>query len=400
MRTKEDLFDLLKRNCEERMEDLFPKGIPRDIQSRYEREFERFRKTDAPEELYIYRVLSNLADSMQVPLIVHGTARNSLLTYLLGDGLVNPMKPYYYCKSCGHYERIPDYTYGVDAGPRFCLECGGLMHGEGFSLDERFVWGIDDTPKRIHFEYLSIIGFTEMARKNLCMAFNKRQVIPITDFNSKSGRTVLRGIGILPEERNNEINYDLTILDKGRIALLLSHEDVENMGITLVITSDSSQAQALYERIPRARSRYDMLGAPLPPSISKWKRIDWDGFLTEEELAVTSLLEPRSYEELVMNIVFAKRAMNRTLNSHRGYLIPSRDHLFRELLKYENDEDRAYEIAEYVGNGYAFNTERRQEWKQLCTTILMPLDLKKTCERFDSLGPEANILDQLLHVMI
>ena len=122
MRTKEELFGILKRDCEERMDNLFPKGIPEDIRARYEREFERFRLTQAPEDLYVYHTaLIHCPKGRPVPFIVPGTAHNSLLTFLVWDGLVNPLKPYYYCKQCGHYERIPDlpmvWTVVHDSAP-------------------------------------------------------------------------------------------------------------------------------------------------------------------------------------------------------------------------------------------------------------------------------------------
>ena len=347
MRTKEELFGILKRDCEERMEDLFPKGIPQDIQSRYEREFDRFRKTDAPEELYIYRVLSDLADSMQAPLIVQGTARNSLLTYLVGDGLVNPMRPYYYCKGCGHYERIPDHIYGVDAVSRFCLECGELMHGEGFSLDERFVWGIDDTPKRIHFEYGSISGFSEEAKRLFSeIGFN---------FNTN-----------------------------------------ENTHILLV---ESPFAQSLYDRYQSTGIRRNMrIHIPLP-SISKWKKVYPKGFLSKDERELIRLMDPRCYEDLVIDLALSRNLMRATVNGYVGHLTSSCDDLFRELVHWGNSVNRAYEIAEFVSKGHAANPKRRQEWESLCTCSLLPLDLKEVCERCDNLWPEANILDKVLQLM-
>ena len=157
----------LKKACEEKLFAEYSSGIPDAIAERHKSEFEKMILLNSLEELYVYHLLSKEASHLNIPIILCGTARCSLLVYLLGDSMINPMKAYYYCDRCGHFAFIEGGHFGIDAKEKFCPECGQKLRSEGFSLGEEFVWGTEDEPKKICFEYSVPQQFKPIAMQRL-----------------------------------------------------------------------------------------------------------------------------------------------------------------------------------------------------------------------------------------
>lgn len=130
----------IENHFEKRLNELFPAGVPEDVMSRYKAELACMCNTESEAAVYDYMKLAEAVKSIGHKLIIRQVANNSLIIFLAGNDLVNPLAAYYYCKKCGRYERIASTCYGIEAPKKSCPKCGTDMTGEGFSLEPKFVW--------------------------------------------------------------------------------------------------------------------------------------------------------------------------------------------------------------------------------------------------------------------
>ncbi len=234
-----DYSGLVASICEKRLEELFPAGIPLDVSERFSRELRCMNETGHAKTLYEYYVFADAAEEALIPLMVRGLANDSILTYLLGNNMVNPLEAYYYCPSCGYYERIPDYWYGIDATVKKCPKCGQGIQGQGFSLNWRILWGTRGT-RGIHFEYIAPPSFLPYARNCVEALYPDNVVVELADdeFRIVYGTdedVIKRGFAVLPTGKNEEDYLDKKyIFPDGSSAYILDIE-AENEGVIRII---------------------------------------------------------------------------------------------------------------------------------------------------------------------
>lgn len=157
---KGELEKRIRLVCFERLSDYFPAGIPDEILRRFTNEYENMLDTKCVEEVVAYALLSEKSKREGDSLKVQGTSGCSILTCIVADTGVDPNDAYYYCEKCGHYERICDAVYGIDAGNKKCPECHELMRKSGYSLPYNIAWGNNKKP--LHYYYEPLIKFETM----------------------------------------------------------------------------------------------------------------------------------------------------------------------------------------------------------------------------------------------
>ena len=100
--------------CQKKLSLLYPHGIPKSINDRYDKEISFLSKSDYIDDFEIFRLLSEEAKKSSTPLHMRGTVMGSFIFYLLGVNCFNPLPAHYYCIDCGYYEDIKTHPFSID----------------------------------------------------------------------------------------------------------------------------------------------------------------------------------------------------------------------------------------------------------------------------------------------
>lgn len=147
------ILNELQKVCEERLIILFPKGIPDEIQERYEKEIQYLEKSEYFVE---FEKVFNESQINKGMICSKGTISGSILYFLMTEQGYNPLDTFYYCEECGYYEQVNEYRNCIDAPNICCPKCGKMLNAQGFSCQMESVWGFDGK-KAIGFEKEDII---------------------------------------------------------------------------------------------------------------------------------------------------------------------------------------------------------------------------------------------------
>lgn len=154
--------------CEKRLAMLFTKGIPGDIEERYKREMEYLKESEYVDEFEKVFKESQINKGM---ICSKGTISGSFLYFLMTEKGYNPLKPYYYCETCGYYESIEQYQNCVDTPNKCCPECRNIIKAAGYNVSIESVWGLDGK-KAIGFEKEDVLHpVVEKRLKQLLVEF-------------------------------------------------------------------------------------------------------------------------------------------------------------------------------------------------------------------------------------
>ena len=171
MKSREIVLLEIKRVCQEKVAELFQKGIPDEVQTRYEKEIQYLEKSKYFDEFEKVYIESQINKGMMCS---KGTISGSFLYFLMTEKGYNPLKPYYYCKMCGYYEPVEKYQNCIDASDKCCPECGNKIKASGYNVAIESVWGLDGK-KAIGFEREDIIHpVVEKRLKQLVAEFKPR----------------------------------------------------------------------------------------------------------------------------------------------------------------------------------------------------------------------------------
>ncbi len=129
--------------CEERLERLYPQGIPAEALRRYRKELLWMKQYHCEETFQFMSVLHELAESHGSVISLRGGIGGSFLLYLLCEGRCNPLPAHYYCPKCGHYEAPDEYRYAPDMPQKNCPVCGAALRADGFSIPAYAAFGVD-----------------------------------------------------------------------------------------------------------------------------------------------------------------------------------------------------------------------------------------------------------------
>lgn len=149
----EDTLNAIKYICQKRLEEHFSKGIPYEIQMRYDKEIQYLEQSEYFDEFEKVFMESKVNKSM---ICSKGTISGSIIYFLVTEHGYNPLPPYYYCAECGYYEPIHKWGNCVDAPDDTCPKCGETIRAEGYNVSIESVWGLNGK-KAIGFEKEDII---------------------------------------------------------------------------------------------------------------------------------------------------------------------------------------------------------------------------------------------------
>ncbi len=127
--------EYLKRRTEEGLLKLFGENTPDFARKRLEDELEFIKAHYYGKYFYgLDRINRAVRETPGAPHFrIVGAGCEFFVTYLLGITPVNPLKPYYRCKTCGKVTEAGVDGYAEDLPDRKC-ECGGETVKEGFDI--------------------------------------------------------------------------------------------------------------------------------------------------------------------------------------------------------------------------------------------------------------------------
>ena len=175
--TIKNAFQNIKNACQSRLEEIYPIGIPEDINSRYAKELSFLEPSDYIDDFEIFRRLSEETKKSSTIISVRGTLAGSILYYLLGNNSFNPLPPHYYCTKCGHYEIVDTHLFGIDLPQKKCPHCNNNIFADGYNLPIESVWG-NTGKKIISFDYNVNYEFLPFARRVLQSVYPDNEIVP------------------------------------------------------------------------------------------------------------------------------------------------------------------------------------------------------------------------------
>ena len=169
----------IKNTCQNKLNELYPKGIPNDINARYAKELSFLENSKLIDDFEIFRRLSNEAQKCSTLIGTRSTTTGSFIYFLLGKNCFNPLPVYYYCKECGYYETINTHLFGIDLPPKSCPNCKNQIWADGFNLSIESVWGINgEREKFISFDYNVTNEFLPFAYRVLSSLYPNNTIVP------------------------------------------------------------------------------------------------------------------------------------------------------------------------------------------------------------------------------
>lgn len=175
--TIKNAFQNIKNACQSRLEEIYPIGIPEDINSRYAKELSFLERSDYIDDFEIFRRLSEETKKSSNIINMRGTLAGSILYYLLGNNSFNPLPPHYYCAKCGHYETVDTHLFGIDLPQKKCPHCNNDIFADGYNLSIESVWG-NTGKKIISFDYAVNSELLPFARRVLQSTYQDNAVVP------------------------------------------------------------------------------------------------------------------------------------------------------------------------------------------------------------------------------
>ena len=408
---------ILIEKSDERLKEIYPHGIPQDVTDRFNRELVAAIYSDSIDDLFIHYLIEDEAYKLNMPVFIRGCARNSLLTYLLGHSIINPMKSHYYCSKCGHFEYIENHYYAIDSADKRCPNCNANMDKMGFSFDERFVFGNKKKPKKFYVEYSIVNDFIPFAINRIKDAFDDvnvdiGDVVRVAYDMEGEGYDLGVGLVILsPGKCLDDYPDRIVKIKNGELAYNASNmHEAKEQGLQTLILLPSSINNNIYKWQNKTRKYYSqviydalesfdwnkMIESPLPDIYD-----DEDDLndVCERVEKILRAFKPSSYYEMVEAI----SASHNTWKDYNNLSYPdgisespfySRDALMHILVECGNDEEKAYRIAEFVRRGGV--DSRPDEWYELVASNNMTKDICDACEEYKYLWTQSHSLDLLI----
>lgn len=169
-------YENIVNACEKRLKELYPLGVPEEIEARYKTELGWLEKSEFMDDFEIFRLLSEEGKKTSQYMAFRGMASSSFIIYLLGNNRLNPLKAHYYCRKCGHLEVVNTHLFGIDLPKISCPICNEELVGDGFNLPLESVWGTDGK-KHIDFDYNISSEFLPFAKRVIQKIYPENEVV-------------------------------------------------------------------------------------------------------------------------------------------------------------------------------------------------------------------------------
>lgn len=190
-------FANVKRCSNERIEELFPKGVPEFAQEIYEEELEFISRSGYANEFDFVRRFSNESRKINEVCDFYGKLNRSFVFHLLRRTPISPLPLHYYCTNCGCYELIDDFDEFAENPKKKCPDCGTAYRADGMNFDVHSCWG-EDGKNRIDFTAYVSEDFVPVIKNYLQKLYPDQEILEIAD-NELEG---CAGFAVLPKDKS------------------------------------------------------------------------------------------------------------------------------------------------------------------------------------------------------
>lgn len=413
-------FENIQTTCQNRLEHLYPKGIPEDIYSRYQKELSFLEQSSYIDDFELYRRLSDETKKNSTIISARGTLSGSILYYLLGNNSFNPLPPYYYCTACGYYEAIDTDLFGIDLPPKKCPHCGAEILADGFNLPIESVWGITGK-KSIAFDYNVNSEFLPFAKRVLQIAYPHNTIVPwgMFQMDPSSGTPYpderiigvgLAGYGILPTEHTLQDYPDLiSYLENGDACITGGSWELKEHMLKPIRLFTLEYLDKLIQ-LQRATGVYanDL-------NIKELREITWSNIYNTAIPNSTARMlfhefRPKTYKDMVaydssshnsfiyknaehIGIDFVEYKKMISTPEFQKYPCHTREDFFDHMVKMGVDRTLAFDASERIRKGHALS---QGNFRQQFLDLPIPDEIKKIAQNYRYIFPRAHGIAYIL----
>lgn len=406
-------FANIQTCCEQKLQSLYPHGIPEPVQKRYRTELQYLKQSPWADDFEIFRRMSLEAQKSAGYFTLRGTAPNSYLVYLLGQNQINPLPAHYYCPSCGYFETADTGLFAPDLPKTICPRCKAALTSDGYNLTADLLWGPDGKTS-VSFEYNIYTDFLPFAKKVLTELYPEQEIVPYGAWNLKTARPdnpsyqaemIHSGYIILPPQRTMDDYPDMiTYLENGDKCLTGTFPILAEHSLKRITMLPARNLDWLMELQRKSGIYINEIDGPRLSEIT-YHDIRSSRTLSETEEDFFSLIKPKNLSEMVSCISLAHNSYAGTLGADanpqsvfnslidtppfRRYPCSCRDDFYEHLLTSGLDCRSAYQAARLISLGKA---SRSQELDNLP----MPEELKDLARQYAYLLPRSHSVEYLL----
>ncbi|SHL02273.1 PolC-type DNA polymerase III family protein [Hespellia stercorisuis] len=407
-------YENIKKECDARLAEIYPFGIPKVAKERYEKELEYLKTSEYLDEYELFRQLSGCCKKSSLTLILRGTDAGSYLVYLMRNSLLNPLPTHYYCEKCGRFEVPNTRLFGIDLPSKKCPDCGELLVSNGFNIPIESVWGIDGK-KVQEFTYTVSEEFFPFARRVLEKNYPKNEVVPLGmlqgSLNGHDISTIHAGYIILPEGQTMDDFPNMQgYLDDGEQCMSGNIWDINDSGLQRVQLLPFDRIKNLIEMQRKTGIYLDEISERDMKSIS-YKDLINTKIYEEDQVSLFCQFTPKTFTEMCHLESFSHNTLKnaKTYSTYRTEVLRklkdkkefvsvqcyTREDFFEALLNAGMEREKAFAIAEFIRRGKAIscNQKYQDEWKKFD----IPEDIRKVAEEYAYIFPRAHSVEYMLN---
>lgn len=411
----------VKDACLRKLEELYEKGIPKDISSRLTKELLFFKASNYIDDFELFRLFSQEAKKSASTLRTRGTLTGSLIYYLLSNSSFSPLAPHYYCMECGYYEVVNTSLFGIDLPVKKCPHCNHSMQPDGYNLPLESVWGTDGK-EMLSFEYNINTDFLPFARRILQSAYPDNAIVPWGMFeispDAQDAHTDTHAIGVrltgyIVMPTGN------TLDDYPDLISYLENGDTCITGGTWELMKHMLKPIKLFNRefldelikLQRETGIYVNELSTKELSDITWRQIYNTGIINQTTRMLFHEYKPRSYKDMVALDASSHNSFSWQAPEHssfdtqkfkkmistdyfKKYPCFTREDFFDYLVLIGTDRTLAFEASEKIRKGHANSSNSRyhHEFEELP----IPEDIKKIAQNYLYIFPRAHEIQYLL----
>lgn len=400
----------IEKACIEKLNQLYPHGIPEEVRERYETEFNYLKESSFVDDFELFRILSNEAQKSTLYITLQGVTSGSYLVYLLGHGRYNPLPPHFYCPQCGHFEIVNTHLFGIDMPSEPCPFCGTRMNGDGFRIPVQSIWGMDGK-KHISFEYNVPDEFYPFSLRTLEKLYPHNDIVPygIESFNNMEYMTsnpfniVKHGYIILPDGHTFEDYQEYSSYLEDGTPCICTHE-LYHSSVKIINFTPTNDIELLIQ-LQRKFGYY-----VTEITTNDLYEINYNDYINCRTLSFdeTSFLKsekPKTFFDITNWIALAHNTYN--LSDHspdmrfhltvkeivntpefQKYPLCTREDFYETFIEYGINEADAYELYQAIWKGRA-NYQFLQKYN-------LPDELKTLIQKCHYLFPRAHTVEHML----
>ena len=399
----------IKSACEQRLQELYPLGVPAFVQERYQKELDFLQHSNYIDDFEILRCLYKEARKCSQFISLRGTSTSSYIIYLLSNSILNPLPAHYYCPKCGYFEVVPTRLFGMDLPNCECPDCKSELIADGFNLPPENEWGIDGKREICFFCYSISEEFFPFAKNLLKKLYPDNVIVPLGICHRTAKEIIgIRHSGylILPLEQKIEDYPELiAYLDNGERCFSINFFDIPNYNFRRVELRPTS----FVRNIVTLQRKTGIYANEI--TLKELKALHWNDLIntTALNIAETYLFrtyKPKTFYDMV-SLDSASRSLYTNMSgspeqSNNYYSLPdildqpefvkypcyNKEDFFHTLLDLGFEYKKAYEIVEFIRRGRQNSSSA--EYQNEFDSFDIPDELKTVAKQYKNIYSRSN----------